>query len=182
MKQLLSILLLGISAGRLHAQAPPDFSARCKEEMKKLSYLTGDWKGEAAYQSQKGSQTVNQTEHIEWKLQGLVLSIEGTGKQKNPATAKDEIVFQAFAIVNFDPFDQQFKFKSVVKEGYSSNAYFTVLQENSFEWGFDMPNGSGKSRYTILLDSNKKTWYEKGEYSRDGNTWMKFIELDLVKQ
>lgn len=138
MKIRILVVLLGISIGHLSAQAPPDFSIRCKEEMKKLAYLAGDWKGEALYRGQNGPQTLTQTEHIEWKLQGLVLSIEGAGKQENPGTSQDEIVFQAFAMVNFDPADQQFKFKSFVKEGYSTNAYFKVLEENKFEWGFDI--------------------------------------------
>jgi len=179
MKKLITILLLSISFNQLFAQAP-DISARSKEEMKKLSYLAGDWKGEAVYRNAKGEMTIVQEEHIESKLQGLVLAIEGTGTQKNTATSQDEIVFQAFAVVNFDQADQQFKFKSFVKEGYSTNAYFKVLAENKFEWGFDIGKG-GKMRYAITLDPVKKTWNEVGEYSKDGNTWMKTIELNLIK-
>ena len=83
--------------------------------------------------------------------------------------------------INPELFDQQFKFKSYVKEGYTTNAYFTVLSENKFEWGFDIPGG-GKTRYNIILDPANKTWHEIGEYSRDGNSWMKSIELNLVKK
>lgn len=152
----------------------PDFSPRCKEEMKKLAFFVGDWKGEARIRNQNGEQVVTQTEHIEWKLDGLVLSIEGTGREK------ETIAFHAFALVNFDPTDQQFKLKSYVKEGLSTNAYFKILSDNQFEWGFDIPAG-GKSRYIITLDPAKKTWQETGEYSRDGSTWMKFIEMNLTK-
>jgi hypothetical protein len=172
MKKLIPLLLLAITSHVLAQR--PDFSAQCKTEMQKLSYLVGDWKGEATIKNQSGTKTLSQTEHIEWKLDGLVLSIDGTGREQ------DKITFQAFALVNFDPADQQFKFKSFVREGYSTNAYFKVLEENKFEWGFDIPSG-GKSKYTITLDPTKKTWYETGEYSRDGNTWMKFIDLNLTK-
>lgn len=169
----LSLLLLFVSAS-VYAQRP-DVSATCKEEMKKLAYFAGDWKGEAVVRGPDGQRTLQQTEHIEWKLDGLVLAIEGTGREN------DAIVFQALAVVNYDVMEKQFKFKSFVKEGFSTNAYFTVLAENKFEWGFDIPSG-GKSRYTIMLDPEKKTWYEKGEYSRDGAAWMSFIEMNLTKQ
>jgi len=173
MKNLLLLIILhGIS--QAFAQRP-DVSARCKEEMKKLSYFAGDWKGEALVRNQSGQLKLIQTEHIEWKLDGLVLSIEGEGKEQ------DKIMFQALAVINFDVSDQQFKFKSFVKEGFSTNAYFTILEENKFEWGFDIPSG-GKSKYTITLDPAKKTWHEVGEYSRDGSQWYPFIEMNLVKQ
>lgn len=169
-----------LTASLLFGQAT-DHSQRCKEEMKKLAYLIGDWKGEATHKSAKGPVTVMQQEHIEWKLQEMVMVIEGTGREKSETTGKEEITFQAMATVNFDPLDQQFKWKSFVKEGYSTNAYFKVIEENKFEWGFDIPTG-GKTKYIILLDPAKKTWYETGEYSKDGTKWMKFIELNLVKQ
>jgi hypothetical protein len=173
MKKLIPCLLIALTS-QVMAQRP-DFAAQCKTEMQKLSYLVGDWKGEASVKNQNGTKTVAQSEHIEWKVDGLVLSIEGTGSEQ------DKITFQAFAVVNFDITDQQFKLKSFVKEGFSSNAYFKVQEENRFEWGFDIPTGS-KNKYTITLDPSKKTWYEVGEYSRDGNTWLKFIELNLTKQ
>lgn len=178
MKKFILILLTVICAGTIGAQ-PPDNAARCKEEMKKLSYFIGDWNGEAMIRNAKGQLKVAQTEHIEWKMQGLILAIEGKGTMPN-ATGQEEVVFQAFAVVNFDPVESQFKFKSFVKEGYSTNAYFTILSENKYEWGFDIPAG-GKSKYTIVLDPIKKTWHETGEYSRDGSTWMKTIELNLTK-
>lgn len=172
MKLLLIITVL--TAHFVVAQPPADQSERCKMEMQKLAYLVGDWKGEATIRNASGTMTLVQTEHIEWKLNGLVMSIEGMGKER------DEIRFQAFALVNFNPTTNNFQFNSYVKEGYTTNAYFKVLEENKFEWGFDIPSG-GKTRYIIVLNQEKKTWYETGEYSRDGNTWMKFIELNLVK-
>jgi hypothetical protein len=172
MKVFITLLLLAVSFGAVAQR--PDLSAQCKEEMKKLSYFAGDWKGQAKVKNPNGELTLLQTEHIEWKLDGLVLSIEGSGRDQ------EKIVFQALAVINFDPIDRQFKFKSFVKEGYSTNAYFKMLEENKYEWGFDIPTG-GKTRYTITLNPVAKTWQEIGEYSRDGTTWFSFIELNLVK-
>src|SRR6187402_2768699 len=124
MKKLMFIvLILPPLLSNLFAQAP-DVSAQSKAEMKKLAYLVGDWKGEAIHKSPKGPVTVMQQEHIESRLQGLVMVIEGTGRQKNETSKQDEIVFQALAVVNFDAIDKEFKWKSFVKEGYTTNAYF----------------------------------------------------------
>ena len=172
MKTLSIIVTLFISA-QLLAQAP-DFSATCIAEMKKLDYMVGDWKGEAIVQTRNGPITINQTEHIEWRLGGVVLAIEGTGRQN------DEIKFNAFAIANYDPYSKQFKFRSYTKEGNSTDAYFKVLPDNNFEWGFDTPNG-GKVKFVITLDPQKKTWNEVGQYAPDGSTWMKTIEMNLTK-
>ncbi|MBL0740669.1 hypothetical protein [Chryseolinea lacunae] len=179
-KSMYVLFVFALSIHQLFGQGP-DHSQRCKEEMKKLSFLVGDWKGEATHRGPKGSITVMQQEHIEWKLQEMVMVVEGTGREKNATTGKEEVTFQAMATLNFDPIEQQFKWKSFVKEGYSTNAYFKILETNTFEWGFDIPTG-GKTKFTIILDPTKNTWHETGEYSKDGTQWMKFIELNLVKQ
>lgn len=174
MKRLMIVCCLALTSTALLAQRP-DFSAQCKKEMQKLAYLVGDWKGQAVTRTQAGELKLEQTEHIEWKMDGVLLSIEGIGKDQG------KIAFHAMAMVNYDVAQQQFKFKSYVKEGYTTDAYFKIIEENKFEWGFDIPAG-GKSRYFITLDPAKKTWTEIGEYSRDGSQWMKFIELNLNKQ
>jgi len=173
MKHLAITISIIICSSQLLAQAP-DYSAVCKTEMKKLAYMVGDWKGEAIVQTRNGPITVNQTEHIEWKLDGVAIAIEGTGRQDG------EVTFNAIAIANYDPFTQKFKFKSYTKEGNSADAYFTYISENNFEWGFDIPNG-GKVKFVITLDPIKKTWHELGQYSPDGKQWMKTIEMNLVK-
>jgi len=169
------ILLLAILISTQVAAQRPDQSAKCRDAMAKLAFLAGDWEGTASIQRREGPIQVNQTEHIVWQLQNQVLTIEGTGR-----IPSGEIGFQAFAVINFDPADQQYKFRSFVKEGYSTQAYFNVLAPNQFEWGFDVPGG--KTRYKINLDENAKTWHETGEYSADGQTWMKFIEMNLKKK
>ncbi|MEQ9413066.1 MAG: hypothetical protein RIF39_04515 [Cyclobacteriaceae bacterium] len=173
MKKLIILILTSLVGTQLMAQ-PRDFSAQCKSEMKKLAYFVGDWKGTAVIQTPNGPQTLVQTEHIKWELDGVVLSIEGIGREN------DKVTFNALAFVNFNPASQEFQFRSYLKEGYATDAYFKVLDTNKFEWGFDIPSG-GKVKYSITLDPVKKTWYELGQYSPDGTQWMKSIEMNLVK-
>jgi hypothetical protein len=119
--------------------------------------------------------SINQEEKIEYKLDGTVLLIEGTGRD-----VAGNIVFNAMGLVNYDANDKQFKFKTYLKDGRSTDAYFNITGENTYEWGFDIPGG-GKSKYTITIDPEQKTWNEKGEYSSDGNNWFPFMELKLKK-
>lgn len=169
------LLVLSLLAALPAAAQRPDHSEACRKAMSQLAYLSGDWEGTATVMRPNGALQVAQTEHVEWKLNGLVLSIEGTGKMTTGETG-----FQAFAVLYFDPIDQQYKMRSFVKEGYSTQAYFKILSPNNFEWGFDVP--TGKTRYHIVLDEAARTWRETGEYSADGQTWMKFIEMNLVKK
>jgi hypothetical protein len=171
-----SFIVLFIAVNSSLAQGPPDFSAECKQELKKLNSFVGNWKGEATYMRGPGSQvSINQEEKIEYKLDGTVLLIEGTGRD-----AGGNIAFNAMGLVNYNVNDKQFKFKTYLKDGRSTDAYFNITGDNTYEWGFDIPGG-GKSKYTITIDPVQKTWNEKGEYSSDGNNWFPFLELNLKK-
>ena len=77
--------------------------------------------------------------------------------------------------------NKSYQFKTYLKDGRSTDAWFNIVGENKYAWGFDIPSG-GKSRYNITLDPTRNTWNEIGEFSRDGATWMKFFEMNLVKE
>lgn len=171
-------LFLGLAIGHAHAQGLGKASDALKQEMQKLSYFVGKWKGEAIAKQRNGPDTkVAQEENIQYKLDNTLLLIEGTGR--NPVNTS-EIVFNALAIVTYDEAAKAFKFRSHLKDGSQTDAYFKIVGENHFEWGFDVPNNA-KIRYYIELDPKAKTWNETGEYSPDGTTWYPFIELKLTK-
>ena len=105
-----------------------------------------------------------------------MLTIEGTGK--DPVTQK--VTFHAFAVVAYNQQTKQLGMKSFTMEGRQTDAYFNVVAENKFVWGFDVP--TGKIKYSITLSPQAKTWYEKGEFSPDGAQWFSFFEMNLIKQ
>lgn len=171
-------LFLGLAIGHTHAQGIGKASDVLKQEMQKLAYFAGKWKGEASARQRDGSTTkVTQEENIEFRLDNTVLLIEGTGR--NPENLS-EITFNALAVVSYDETTKEFKLRSHLRDGKKTDAYFKVLADNHFEWGFDIP-GNAKMRYDIKLDPKTKSWLEIGEYSPDGTTWYKFIELKLTK-
>lgn len=178
MKHLMLIcaIMLDLTIGRSHAQGTAPEAL--KQEMKKLAYFAGKWSGEAMIKRGNTPPTkVLQEENIQFKLDGTVLLIEGTGRS---IEAGNPIIFNALAIVSFNQATKEFKFKSHVMDGNQAEAYFKILEDNHFEWGFETPQ-KAKIKYDIVLNPQAKSWVEKGEYSPDGTTWHPFIEMKLVK-
>src|SRR5215831_21411396 len=82
------------------AQLPrtPDIEAQ-RAAMKKLEFLAGKWAGEARLSRGPGEPVVLlQTEEARYKLDGLILEIEGIGRTKSD----NKPVLQALGIISFD--------------------------------------------------------------------------------
>lgn len=150
------------------------------DEMRKLDFLVGDWKGEASMQSGPGKgERAIQTEHVQSKLGGRLLLIEGIGKRKLEDGSAGDVVHDAVGVVSFDEKTKKYRFDAwTARSGYVQ-AWFEAGDDHSARWGFDLPEG-GKIRYSISLD-DKGRWLEVGEFSRDGAQWMKFMEMNLEK-
>jgi hypothetical protein len=74
--------------------------------MKKLDFLVGVWKGEARLARGSGeSIELVQTEEAGFKLGGLILVIEGTGRAKSDGVA----VLQAFGVLSYDDDSQTYR-------------------------------------------------------------------------
>ena len=172
---LLATLLYTIASGTAFAQEMGD-----KEKMKIFANWIGRWQGEGSMQMGPGEPRKSKVdERIESRLDGMVLLVEGIGKAQD-ASKQETIVHHALAILSYDKNTEQYKFRSYLKDGRSTDAWIKPTGENSFQWGFDIP-GRGKTRYSIVLDPTKKTWDETGEFSQDGTTWMKFFSMHLTK-
>jgi len=177
MKHLMIILaiMLGLTVGRLMAQGPINTVA--KQNMKKLEFMTGRWKGEALVSQRGGAPfKVNQEEKIVFQLDSLVLMIEGTGRRVDEP---NKVSFHAFAVINFNITTQSYNMRSFLMDGKQTDAFFTEVGPNKYDWGFDVPGG--KVVYHITLDPVNKKWNEKGEFSQDGQTWYPIFEMNLIK-
>jgi len=178
MKTLIKLLLaFGVFAfGSVKGQAP-DFSAQCKEHLNKLAALSGKWKGSGTVSMGPGqTETFAQTEDVQFRLDGTILQIEGVGRRE------DKVVFNALAVINYDIVKGDYSMRSYLRDGRSTDAWFKVVEDNSFAWGYTLPRNSGQIRYTITLSDAGKTWQEIGEYSSDGTNWYKVFEMNLTKE
>ena len=149
------------------------------EEMKKLDFLVGRWQGEGWIMLGPGQRrTFRQTESVQPKAGGTVLLIEGMGRSKDAAN-EGATIHSAFAVVSYDRGAKVFRWRAYRADGNSIDTEAKV-SENMLVWGFrDL---RGETRFTTKLNE-KGQWFEVGEFSRDGKTWQKFLEmiLDRVK-
>jgi hypothetical protein len=82
------------------AQLPrvPDLNAQ-RTAMGNLEFLVGKWSGEARLlRGPDKSVDLHHSEEAQYKLNGLILIIEGVGRAKTDG----QIVLQAFAIISYD--------------------------------------------------------------------------------
>lgn len=149
------------------------------EEMGKLDFLVGEWKGEAWIQMGPGKrENVIQTEKVTKKAGGKVLLVEGLGKKKLEDGTAGEVAHDAIALISWDNAKSTYRFIGHVAQQESVDTALDMTAPNTLVWGRDTPQG--KVRFTIRL-TEQGQWNEVGEFSRDGTAWMKFMEMTLTK-
>ena len=177
MKKLRVVMLLSLLCTPIMAQAP---NAVAVEQMKKMSFLVGQWKGEGWVQYGPGQRvTVAATETVQSRLGGEVLLIEGLGRNKDNVSGKVEVNgHDAIALMFYDVKTGTFRFQAHRAGGTSIDTELKVTP-GGFEWGFQ-DERAGTLRFTMKL-TDKGEWFEIGEMSRDGKTWYKFVETKLER-
>ena len=149
------------------------------DEMGKLDFLIGEWKGEAWMRMGPAKpEYFVQTEKVTPKAGGKALLVEGLGRKKLEDGTAGDVVHDAVALISWDKLKKNYRFDAHVAQQESVDTAIEVTAPNTAVWGFDTPQG--KVRYTIRL-TEKGEWNEVGEFSRDGTNWMKFFEMTLTK-
>ena len=175
-KHTLLIILGIIVASVSYAQEPVD----SKAEMKKLSFLVGEWEGTGwSRRGPSEPESFIVHEKAEWKLNGSALFVEGIGYTLNKETNEKQFGHNAIAIITNHPNENEFDFNPYSERGGNTETYSKLVGENKLIWGFNTPQG-GKIRFTLLLNEHGQ-WYEYGEFSMDGPSWNKFMEMTLDK-
>ncbi|WP_194775397.1 DUF1579 family protein [Pararhodonellum marinum] len=168
MKKLILIICLLVGANAIQAQVTSE------EAIKKLAFIEGQWQGKSNVTTGPGQNMVlDQHEHVELRLGGQVMIVEGKGYQG------EELEFNAFAVITFDEARQEYEMNSWLSTGQKTEAYIKVHDQEKWEWGFEIPQG--KIRYLISLNE-KGQWIETGEFSQDGNTWYPSFNMLLDKK
>jgi hypothetical protein len=150
-----------------------------QEAMKKLDFLTGQWKGESWTEFVPGERSMSVgTETVATKLGGLLLTIEGVHRRKIGDKETETIVHSAFAVVSYDDKGKRYRFQAYTDRGNYTEAEAKV-GDGQLEWGFRIPQ-FGEVRYRIRV-TDKGHWSEIGEVSTDGQQWRKFFEMTLER-
>jgi hypothetical protein len=169
-----AVLTQGVALAR---QGQQSGSAQI-EEMKKLNFLVGEWKGEGWTEFVPGQRrTAIATEKGQTKLGGTILVLEGMGKAKVPGKQEEVVVHNAMGILSYDSNAKIYRVRSYLANGHwiDAEGKFT---DKGFQWAFQVQGMS--MRYTVKLNE-KGEWFEFGEMSQDGKTWRQFHEMTLQR-
>ncbi len=150
----------------------PNVTAQ-SDAMKKLAFLAGTWTGDATTVRPNQRIKVKQTEEVSYKLGGLVLLIEGTGR--NPDSG--EVMFRALATVAYDDAAGVYHFRAY-NEGSYLDAELKVL-DKGFEWGYKA--GTAQIAFVMKLNDMGE-WVETGDVIVGTTPAQRFFDMTVRKQ
>ena len=116
------------------AQLPrtPDLDAQ-RIAMQRLSLLVGKWSGEARVLRGPGQWIdLRQTEEAQYKLDGLVLMIEGIGRTAPEGT----IVLQALGIISYDDESNTYHMRAFNDGRFLETEVKLAVDFKELAWGF----------------------------------------------
>jgi len=173
------VWILALALGHDLAGQEPRPSPTQLEEMKKLHFLVGEWKGEGWTEFAPGQRRTSPiAESVQVKLGGMVLLVEGLGKRKDPGQQEEVVVHNALGILSYDEKAKIYRLRSYIATGQSTDAE-ARFTDGGFQWAFS-PSPNLSVRYTVKL-TDKGEWFEIGEMSQDGKSWRQFHGMTLQK-
>jgi len=144
--------------------------------MKKLGFLVGKWAGEArVLRGPAEFVELLQTEEAQYKLDGLILVIEGVGRIKSSG----QPLLQAFGIVSYDDENGSYRLRAF-NDGRFLESEVKLLEEGKgMTWGFAL----GDIRTSSVLRINERgEWTEVAEISIGAQAPKKLLELTVRPQ
>jgi hypothetical protein len=158
----------------LAAQQPPSNSVDVQREaMGKLSFLAGHWSGPVNVVRGPGEPVhLTQTEDVAYKLDGLVLLIEGKS-----TSADGKVEFSALATVSYDDASHTYRFRAY-HDGHYLDTELSV-PANGFSWSFTA--GPARIVNTMHLTS-KGEWDEVTEATVGSNPPHRSLDMLLQHQ
>jgi hypothetical protein len=153
----------------------PDTESQ-RAAMKKLSFLAGKWTGEARILRGGGEPLeLVQTEEAEYKLDGLVLMIEGIGCDK--ATGKAAL--QALGVISYDDDAGTYQMRAFNDGRYLETEVRLAENGKGMIWGFVL----GDIRTSSVLRMNEKgDWTELHEITIGSEPPRKLMEVRVSPQ
>jgi hypothetical protein len=158
----------------LVAQQPVSSSVDAQREaMRKLSFLAGHWAGPVTIFRGTGEPLhLTQTEDVEYKLDGLVLLIEGRS-----TSANGQVQFSALATIAYDDTSHRYRFRAY-NDGHYLDTELSVMG-HGFSWGFT----SGPAHIVNNMQLNGQgEWNEFTEATVGNNPPHRSMEMLLQHQ
>ena len=154
------------------AQPPrsPDLEAQ-RTAMRKLEFLVGTWTGEARITRGAGETTeLVQTEAASYKLDGLILVIEGITRAKSSVAP----VMQAFGVISYEDENKTYRMRAF-NDGRFLETDVKLLDEGKgMTWGFVLGEIKTKS---VMRINEKDEWTELHEIMIGSEAPKRFMEM-----
>lgn len=166
-----------VSVSPKMAQLPrvPDLSAQ-REAMKKLGFLVGKWTGEArVLRGPTESVELFQTEEAQYRLDGLILVIEGVGRTKSSS----QPLLQAFGIVSYDDESETYRLRAFNDGRFLETQTKLSEEGEGMTWGFALGEITTNS---VLRINERGEWTEFAEISIGSQPPRKLLELTVRPQ
>ncbi len=150
----------------------PDLTAQ-RVAMKKLGFLVGKWSGEARLLRGPGEWVdLQQSEEAQYKLDGLILVIEGVGRTKSDGQS----VLQALGLLSFDEETATYRIRAFNDGRFLESEVKLLGQEKVMSWGFALGPVTTKS---VLRINESGEWTELAEITIGSEPPKKLLELTV---
>jgi hypothetical protein len=155
-----------------HLPRVPDLNAQ-RAAMKKLGFLVGKWNGEARLlRGPSEWMDMHQSEEAQYKLDGLILVIEGVGRTKSDSHS----VLQAFGIISFDDETATYRIRAFNDGRFLESEVKLLDQDNAISWGFALGQMTTKS---VLRINESGEWTELAEIKIGSEPAKTLLELTV---
>lgn len=141
-----------------------------REAMRKLAFLAGQWSGPVTIVRGPGEPLrLTQTEDVQYKLDGLVLLVEGK------STGGDgKAQFNAMATISFDDATNTYRFRAY-NEGHYLDTELAVTG-SGFSWSF----AAGPAHIVNTMElSGKGEWHETTDVTMGSGPAHRSVEMLL---
>ena len=158
------------------AQLPrvPDLAAQ-REAMKKLDFLVGKWTGEARLlRGSTESVELLQTEEARYKLDGLIVVIEGVGRTRPDG----QPLLQAFGIISHDDEVGTYRLRAFNDGRFLETEMKLLENGEGLTWGFSL--GEIKTNSVLRINEHGE-WTELAEITIGSQAPKKLLELTVRK-
>jgi hypothetical protein len=144
--------------------------------MQKLAFLSGKWVGQAhLLRGPTEFVELVQTEEAQYKLDGLILVIEGVGR-----TASDgRPLLQAFGIISYDDDGGKYWLRAFNDGRFLETEVKLLEQGKGMSWGFALGEVRTKS---VLRINECGEWIEVAEIFIGSQSPKKLLELTVRPQ
>jgi hypothetical protein len=155
-----------------HSPRVPDLNAQ-RAAMKKLGFLVGKWHGEARLLGGGGEwMNLHQSEEAQYKLDGLILVIEGVGRTKSDGHS----VLQALGVISFDDETATYRLRAFNDGRFLESEVKLLDQDKTMSWGFALGQITTKS---VLRINESGEWTELAEVKIGSEPPKTLLELTV---